>query len=229
MGFVATYDLRCDHLPLVDVAAAVPEATLAVSLVASADGPIPLVVHLEAGPAAAVERELDAASFVDSYSVLDDGEDARRYKLVPAVGMNDYWAGVLDVSELRSLAATHSEIDLNRVRPWGWLQRGWFADRKTLAQFREFWADNGGFELRRLVPDAATSEGGLTDAQREALVAANDLGYFEIPRRASLADVADELGVAQSSLSERLRRAHSHLVETTVRVGERVDAERPST
>jgi hypothetical protein len=35
-------------------------------------------------------------------------------------------------------------------------------------------------------------------------------------RRASLAEVADELGVGTSALSERLRRAQAHLVERTL-------------
>ncbi|MDG5776024.1 helix-turn-helix domain-containing protein [Haloarculaceae archaeon H-GB2-1] len=42
------------------------------------------------------------------------------------------------------------------------------------------------------------------------------MGYFAIPRTASLDDVAAELGISASSLSERLRRAQTHLVETTV-------------
>jgi hypothetical protein len=234
MGLVATYELRCEHLPLVDVAAAVPDATLEVSLVASADGPIPLVVRLVDGPASDIEIALAEDSFVESFSVLDDGSGAvdgstgepagtdggpRRYKVRPAVGLDEYWADELDdVSELRALAETDSEIDVSRVQPWGWLQRGWFADRETLAQFRDFWMAAGGFRLQRLTPDAgdAPGDGGLTDRQREALVTAHDLGYFDIPRTASLDAVADELGIGASALSERLRRAQAHLVETTV-------------
>lgn len=220
MGLVATYELRCEHLPLVDVAAAVPDATLEVSLVASADGPIPLDVRLVDGPAGDVEDALANTSFVASFTVLDDGGDGtRRYKVRPAVGLDEYWAGeVEDVSELRALAETDSSIDLSRVRPWGWLQRGWFADRETLARFREFWGDAGGFRLRRLTPDAGEAPGddGLTDRQREALVTAHEMGYFDVPRGAELADVADELGIGASALSERLRRAQAHLVETTV-------------
>lgn len=231
MGLVATYELRCEHLPLVDVAAAVPDATLEVSLVASADGPIPLVVRLVEGNAAAaadVEAALADASFVESFSVLDDGDGGRasggdggprRYKVRPAVGLDEYWADELDdVAELRALAETDSDVDCIRVAPWGWVQRGWFADRETLARFREFWGSVGGFRLRRLTPDAgdAPGDGGLTDRQREALVTAHELGYFDVPRGCSLDAVADELGIGASALSERLRRAQARLVETTV-------------
>lgn len=238
MGLVATYELRCEHLPLVDVAAAVPDATLNVSLVASADGPIPLVVRLVDGPAADVEAALADDSFVESFAVLDagradsddtragGGDGTRRYKVRPAVGLDEYWADEAeDVSELRALAETDSDIDLSRVRPWGWLQRGWFADRETLAQFQDFWGSVGDFRLRRLTPGAGDAPGddGLTDRQREALVTAHEMGYFDIPRTTSLEAVAAELDVGASALSERLRRAQAHLVETTVAPSPRRD------
>ncbi len=46
----------------------------------------------------------------------------------------------------------------------------------------------------------------LTDAQLEALTVALERGYFEVPRRATLADLAAELGVSDSAVSQRLRR-----------------------
>ena len=60
------------------------------------------------------------------------------------------------------------------------------------------------FRLDRLLDiDRATgaagaggARAGMTDAQREALVTANEMGYFAVPREATLADIADELGVA---------------------------------
>lgn len=54
--------------------------------------------------------------------------------------------------------------------------------------------------------------GGLTDRQYRALETASELGYFIVPRAASLATVAEELGVAESTASELLRRAESNVV-----------------
>lgn len=47
----------------------------------------------------------------------------------------------------------------------------------------------------------------LTDRQRDAVAAAMAAGYYDVPRSAALADVADALGCAQSTASELLRRA----------------------
>ena len=57
---------------------------------------------------------------------------------------------------------------------------------------------------------------GLTAAQREALSIAVERGYYDIPRRCSTADLADELGISSQALTERLRRAVANLTRHTV-------------
>lgn len=49
----------------------------------------------------------------------------------------------------------------------------------------------------------------LTDRQREVVAVAVDLGYYDVPRAATLADVAAEVGVASSTVSDHLRKAES--------------------
>lgn len=47
----------------------------------------------------------------------------------------------------------------------------------------------------------------LTPEQLEALEAAYRAGYFQVPQAANAADVADRLGISQSTYSERIRHA----------------------
>lgn len=61
-----------------------------------------------------------------------------------------------------------------------------------------------------------TSPGALTDRQRAALDAAVAVGYYEVPRTGSVADVAAELDCAPSTAGELLRRAESALVAEAV-------------
>jgi predicted DNA binding protein len=58
--------------------------------------------------------------------------------------------------------------------------------------------------------------GGLTDRQFEAIETATELGYYAAPRAVSLSAVADELGVADATVSELLRRAESRLMPRLV-------------
>lgn len=53
----------------------------------------------------------------------------------------------------------------------------------------------------------------LSRDQLNVLQTAHELGYFETPRRASADDIATELDIAQSTLSERLRLAENRLFD----------------
>ncbi|MFD1648062.1 helix-turn-helix domain-containing protein [Haloarchaeobius litoreus] len=53
----------------------------------------------------------------------------------------------------------------------------------------------------------------LTDRQRECLRIARQAGYFEVPRRCTLADVADRLDVDKSTASVTLRRATERVLD----------------
>lgn len=52
----------------------------------------------------------------------------------------------------------------------------------------------------------------LTERQREAVAAAVDLGYYEVPRTAGVRDVAERLDCAASTASDLLRRAESRVM-----------------
>lgn len=63
---------------------------------------------------------------------------------------------------------------------------------------------------------AGSLAGRLTARQFEALEAARDLGYYEVPREADLAAVADALDCTRSTASELLRRAERALVDAAL-------------
>nr|WP_245188554.1 helix-turn-helix domain-containing protein [Halarchaeum rubridurum] len=53
----------------------------------------------------------------------------------------------------------------------------------------------------------------LTDRQRELLTLAAEAGYYDDPRDTTLTDLADEAGVAKSTLSGVLTRAENRIVK----------------
>lgn len=217
MALYAEYEIGCAALPLVAVKRRVPEATLAVRMHPNDRGHRTFVVTAD-GAAGALEAAFEAVAFVGEYSLVAEVGNRRRYKVVPGVSMEGQLGDAVDdLSELRALATADLLVEEIRVTRSGWRQAGWFADRDALDRLRAFWQRNGTFRLRRLTREREDDpDDVLTDRQREALLTAAEMGYFEIPRRASLADVAAELGITASSLSERLRRAQSRLIETAV-------------
>lgn len=77
----------------------------------------------------------------------------------------------------------------------------------------------------RSVHEATTAPDLLTDRQHEFVVRARELGYYSVPRAATLTEVADDLDVAKSTASEVLARAESKLVERYLGPDERPENE----
>ncbi|ELY80407.1 bacterio-opsin activator HTH domain-containing protein [Natrinema pellirubrum DSM 15624] len=106
----------------------------------------------------------------------------------------------------------------------GWFFRVAFPSDEALERFHGFFLERG-FEVDvRKLRDTRESAGGgdagsqfgLTSRQREALVAAVEAGYLDIPRSCTLAELGERLGISQNAASERFRRGVETLVENTV-------------
>lgn len=105
------------------------------------------------------------------------------------------------------------QIEAGYTDGW-WRNRMRFPDRNALAEIEDWCLANGvEFNLRSIYTDEGrTSTPGLTAQQREVLRVALEHGYFEVPRRATLRDIAAELDISSQATSERLRRAHRQLI-----------------
>lgn len=57
----------------------------------------------------------------------------------------------------------------------------------------------------------------MTDAQRELVERAYDEGYFDVPRKITLAELAEKIGVSDQAVNERLRRGLRSLIGATVK------------
>jgi predicted DNA binding protein len=53
---------------------------------------------------------------------------------------------------------------------------------------------------------------GLTEKQRETLIAAYKLGYYDIPRKITSGELAEKLGLVNSTVVEHLRKAEKRLM-----------------
>lgn len=220
MGLIAEYHVSYRHLPLVDVASAVPEMTLRLEVgQPNQAGPPPFIVRATGDAFESVERAFEKSEFVWEYSLINRQSALRQYKLLPAASMEEQLGETVEQpAKLRALASNKSIIEKITITPDGWIQKRWFADREEFTAYCEFWRENGeSFSLQRLTDstmDDEHSAPSMTDRQREALFTAYEMGYFEIPRTTNLTDVATTLDISAPSLSERLRRAHAHLIES---------------
>lgn len=219
MRLVAEFEIYCDALPLVEVAATVPEATLILELQFN-HGERPLfLITVTDGSDQAVANALSDAYDVGEWTLVGEAGDTRRYQVMPALSFEEQLGGHIDdLAGLEALATADAIIERIEVLPDGRRRTAWFADREAFNEFSAFWQQNADFRLSRLARGGESKPpgDGLTNHQQEALRTAYKMGHFDIPRQASLEEVATELDISASSLSERLRRAETQLIEETV-------------
>lgn len=219
MGIVVEYHLSYEKLPLVGVAAASDgDIKVDVGQPNRNESPVLTVKATDVDPD--FESILEESDAVGSYSLIDQQDGLRRYHVTPPSG---HWKKFKE--ELggnigfEPLSESSSIVESIRVTATGWTQRRRFSDRAEFADYCEFWRDAGGTVSVRRITDTEVIEDpkkALTDPQRKSLRKAYNMGYFEVPRRVSLSEVADELGVSKTSASELLRRGQERLIESSL-------------
>lgn len=212
VSLVAEIELTGEHVPLVDLAVGFPSLTFTIEDGHTNDsGPSVLFLGVRGDDFAELEGTLAGAETVESMATITERDGERLYQII-------YQTDDEFDLDLDRLALREAMVDSIRVTETGLLVRARFSSREELIAVRETVVEHDiSFRLIRLTEtDRERDRDGLdrlTDRQRDALLTAHEMGYFEVPRRASLQDVAGTLGITAPSLSERLRRAQSRLVE----------------
>lgn len=159
------------------------------------------------------EEALERDPTVSGARSLAETDEGRLYRVeytdeAPVETLHSRWVE-LDGSVIRA------ETDGD-----GWLVRMRFPDRESAREFQRWFDDREvSFEPRRIhETDAPLAErwANLTDKQAEALIAAWRMGYFDVPRSCTLADLAEELDVSAQAVSERLRRGIAAIVDQDI-------------
>lgn len=99
----------------------------------------------------------------------------------------------------------------------GWEFRVAFPNDEAISRFFEFCSENGiSYTIHLIFEEQSDNDYGLTKAQHETIHEAFRRGYFDVPRRSSLQDLATELDISDTAASQRLRRGMRTIVERTV-------------
>lgn len=151
----------------------------------------------------------DLDQFQSSIQTSDQVKDVTRIDAIDESALYRItWED--DVESLIDGIAQTNAVILEARRKEQWFFRFRFDTHGHLADFHHFCRrQNIDILLERIydsTDDHFTNRFGLTEAQRKSLVLANRDGYFEVPRRTTLGEIGDELGVTEQSVSESLRR-----------------------
>ena len=213
MGTIAVVDVPVSDLALAETVERVADCRAELERAVAADTDDSLSVWIDGSDQSEVEAALDAdPSVVEAVEVTEEN-DATLYDLTLDSQHPSARQTVCEHGGVMLEAHTEGETWTVHVR---------FPDRECLSDATEAFERKGiGLEVVRIHDLAETHRSalGLTDSQLEALQTALNSGYYEVPRKSGLKDIADELGESHQSLSEKLRRAHQTVVASNVADG----------
>lgn len=210
MSLVAEFSVPTDAFCLEDTLAAVPSASVELDrLVAhSPDYVMPFLWVLDADRDA-FEAALADDPTAETATITDSFDDADLYQVTWADIVSNRLAAILDHEGIVLEARGTSEEWYFRVR---------FGSRDHFTEFENYFQQFGEITLHQLTapqtPCGVTY--GVSPKQREALLAAYDAGYYANPSETTGESVAEDLGISQQSLSRRLRRGVTTLIENTI-------------
>jgi predicted DNA binding protein len=207
MSIIGKFHVTAEMFPLTATIQSVPDAVIEVERVVSMRTTLTPYFWVSDCDLAAFERAVDEDPSIQNVRRLDTFEDAALF--------SGEWT-----EQTEAILFVYREVNAVILeatgRRDGWSLRVRFENYHSLQDFNEYCQANGiEFELKQLFDETEGHQGsqfGLTEKQADALTTAWRAGYFETPRRATLDDVADELGIAKQSAAQLLRRAHHRLV-----------------
>lgn len=211
MSIIAEFRLSDAPLVLMSSVRAAPGMTLRREWSFTDDESDPVMfVWASGGDFEAFEAAIPDDPTIREYERIDDEGDQRLYRVVIDRSVSTNPAPI-DRKTGASRLSIETTVD-------GAVLEVRLPDRGVLQEYVRLLREEGfSVELLRAhpagKPDAPSD---LSEKQAEALTVAHERGYFEVPRGTDLGTLADELGVSEQALSERIRRGLSAVLDETV-------------
>lgn len=209
MTVIADITVPADAFPLGRVLEDLPAVEIELErIVPLREAIIPLFWISGADPAV-IETTLRDHAETESVEQLTAAEDRTLFEVHWGPEINGVIQALID-TRAKILEATGT------ANTWDFRLR--FSSHEDLSAFNVALTESDvPVTLRHIYNPTLPDEGdALSPQQRDALLTAYRQGYFEVPRRTTLTELADTVEISDSALSQRLRRATRALVEDTL-------------
>lgn len=198
-------------LPLVTFVQALPGAELQLEYQRSTGTDTSVFLVVEGVDSETAEAELEAAPTVDEVLPLGATGTGVVYRVTLIDCVDLLPPDTMDLG-IRILEIGSSDD--------AWRLKLHCPDRGVLKMLQKHYHDHDiTFRIKRLHEAVSSHDEpkvSLSPVHRQTLARAYRSGYFDVPRGITQGELADELGISRSGISQRLRRAMAKLVEQLV-------------
>ncbi|WP_132057902.1 helix-turn-helix domain-containing protein [Halorussus amylolyticus] len=211
MATIAEFSIPADDFPLGHIFESLPDVTIEIERVVPTEDAILPYFWVRNVSVERVRETLEARGALQSFAVVDDLGTQGLFRANWDANVEGVLTGIVD-AELTLLSATGTQEE--------WIFEFRAEDTDRIAAFQQYCTTHDiDIELSRLHAVGGrngTNQYSLTPEQREALLLAYNEGYYETPPQTNLAELAEKLGIARQSFTDRLRRGYKNLLGDTL-------------
>lgn len=207
MPIIAECEMPVSRFPLSETLTAVPTVEFEIDWMVADTPYITVYLLARVEDFDTLEAAFENDPSVTSVTLLCETEDDRSYTM--------QWTNPIELL-IHIMVDAEGTIIHSIGNNETWLVRVLFPEQSMFSRTKEYAQKNGlPFNVRRSysVDVKQHKQEGLTQAQYHSLVSAFEAGYFEIPKEATLHDLAEQEGTTHQALSERLRRGIHNLIQ----------------
>ncbi|QSW99115.1 helix-turn-helix domain-containing protein [Haloterrigena alkaliphila] len=211
MAIQASFTIDQPEFPLNTVFEQLPDATIELDRVVPTNDAVIPYFWIYAADIGELTTDLSGDEGVDDVKVIDELDEQMLIRIDWNLDHESVLTAIVetDVTLLSGIGDAEN---------WTFEVRS--SDQQTVSEFQTYCRENDIpirlTQLHALSPFDSDREYDLTDGQRTALILAYSRGYFDSPRDASQADLADELGISHQAVSSRLQRGIRRLVASAL-------------
>lgn len=214
MSVIVGYSVPAASLELSTLLHETDSIRIDLERVTEMDGSIVRYFWVHEGNPEEFQARLEASDIIASIEMLDVLEHSFLCRVTPQVNSAGLAEPIHDQDAVLLEASGTADYWQGRIR---------FHTEEGATAFQQACRDRGipltvtdVHDLREPEGTGLAGEVSLTPAQREALSLAYERGYFDVPRRATVVELSEEIGVSDQAISERLRRAQANLARAVV-------------
>lgn len=211
MSIFVEFDLNAGAFALEATLDTLPEVVIEIERVVASEELLNPYFWVANVSAEAFEAATEADPSVRDLQRLDSFEEAILYRAEWTENIDSVVYAYTQVGAVILDATGHQDT---------WEMQMRFDNHDQLSTFQTYCVDNEiTFEINRLYEVSHSHTGrqyGLTEKQHEALVLAQQAGFFKSPAETTLAEIANDLDISQQALSQRIRKGHDALIANTL-------------
>ena len=208
MTVIADITVPADAFPLGRVLEDVPDVEIELERIVPLQEAIIPLFWISGGETRDIETVLRDHHGTETVEELTSAEGRTLFEVHWSPEINGLIQALID-ARAKILEATGT------ADSWDFRLR--FSAHEDLSAFNMALTEDGiPVTLRHIYNPTLPEESSLSPEQRDALLTAHRQGYFEVPRRTTLTELADTIEISDSALSQRIRRATDTLVEQTL-------------